>query len=111
MAMDAVWDRHMAYTEWAWWWHHTPTFHHFGVEGVFQTTLLLSSEGADSNVRAAGVVLTSLTPNARSCFALLAASQMQNKEEAGMWEGIAFRVVRDGKGEKGGYSYALESRS
>jgi origin recognition complex subunit 2 len=74
----------MANAKFNWWWHHTPTYAHYSVEGTY-LPILLTESGSLESARSAGVVLKSLTPNAQSVFKTLAEYQLANTDEIGKY--------------------------
>jgi hypothetical protein len=80
--MLSVWDKQMACTQFKWWWLHTPTYAAYTVEGI-HVPLLLTATGAVKSVRSAGLVLSSLTPNAQSVFRCLADFQIAHPDDQG----------------------------
>ncbi|KAG6545560.1 hypothetical protein Mapa_012910 [Marchantia paleacea] len=78
-----LWDKQMANTQFNWWWHHTPTYDHYSVEGIY-LPVHLAAGGSLETIKSASLVLRSLTPNAQSVFKTLADFQLAHPEDQGL---------------------------
>ncbi|KAL3693159.1 hypothetical protein R1sor_006810 [Riccia sorocarpa] len=78
-----LWDKQMANAQFNWWWHHTPTYDHYSVEGTY-LPLLLTSGGSLETIKSSSLVLKSLTPNAQSVFKTLAQFQLAHPDDQGL---------------------------
>ncbi|CAN4099096.1 unnamed protein product [Withania somnifera] len=75
-----VWDKKMVHTQFDWYWCRVPTFASCKVESMF-FPFILAHEGSTQSVKAASVVLQSLTPKAQNVFKVLAEHQLANPDE------------------------------
>ncbi|KAJ7521415.1 hypothetical protein O6H91_19G053100 [Diphasiastrum complanatum] len=89
-----LWDKQMANICFNWWWHHTPTFAAYDIEGTF-LPLLLASDGVTKGIRSAALVLQSLTPNAQSVFRTLASHQLTHSEDLGLTQHQLYSLCRE----------------
>ncbi|CAM6124302.1 unnamed protein product [Calypogeia fissa] len=89
-----LWDKQMANAKFNWWWHHTPTYSHYSVEGTY-LPILLTTSGSLESARSAALVLKSLTPNAQSVFKTLAEYQLAHPDESGLPLHQLFTSCRD----------------
>lgn len=77
-----MWDKKMVDLQFNWFWHHTPTFESYTVEGMF-FPLILTNGSSSQGAKSASIVLQSLTPNAQSVFRVLAEHQIARPDEEG----------------------------